>query len=136
MREVRSFPAKFTEIDQILTWIRDSASSCGFQEKEVKRIELSVEEVVVNIFHYSGLNETDSIKMKIQTDKTILEIVIIDSGKPFDPTKMNHVPDMEASLEERVIGGLGIYLMKRFIDEISYKREGSFNILSLKKTIS
>ncbi len=136
MREIRSFPAKITEIENVLSWVRASASICGFLDKEIKRIELSVEEVIVNIFHYSGLKETDSIELDVRTNEAFLEIMIKDTGVAFDPTKMNHVPDVTASLDDRVIGGLGIYLMKRFIDEISYKREGSFNILTLKKSVS
>ena len=64
-----------------------------------------------------------------------MKFVISDSGRPFDPTTFNDV-DTEQSIEKREIGGLGIYLMRLYMDSISYERRDGQNILTMRKYIN
>lgn len=97
-------------------------------------VQLMVEELVLNAIRYGGLPETDHIKLEIRTEPDDLLIEIRDRGRPFDPTQ-HKTPDVTLSIEDRPIGGLGVYLSKMLADEIHYCRENSENRLLLRKRI-
>ena len=97
------------------------------------QLQLSVEEAVVNVIDYAYPIGTDGdITIKMMTDGQSLKIVIVDSGVIFDPTLVEKA-DTTLSAEERKIGGLGIYLVREFIDSINYERVDGNNILTLIK---
>ena len=101
------------------------------------KIRLSIEETVENVVQYAY---KDSIGwMEVETnldDKALmLTVTLKDAGKPFNPLEMPD-PDISSSVEERKIGGLGIYLCKQLMDEVLYRYEDGCNILTMKKEIS
>jgi len=97
------------------------------------QLQLSVEEAVVNVIDYAYPVGTDGdITIKMMTDGQSLKIVIVDSGVIFDPTLVEKA-DTTLSAEERKIGGLGIYLVREFMDSINYERVDGNNILTLIK---
>ena len=101
------------------------------------KLRLSIEETVENIVHYAY---KDSIGwMEVETnldDKALmLTVTLKDAGKPFNPLEMPD-PDITLSVEEREIGGLGIYLCKQLMDEVTYRYENGCNILTMKKNIA
>jgi sigma-B regulation protein RsbU (phosphoserine phosphatase) len=97
------------------------------------QLQLSVEEAVVNVIDYAYPIGTDGdITIKMMTDGQSLKIVIVDSGVIFDPTLVEKA-DTTLSAEERKIGGLGIYLVREFMDSINYERVDGNNILTLIK---
>ena len=100
------------------------------------KIDLAVEEIFVNIAHYAyGAENTDNeSKILCTYEKGLLSVTFIDSGKPFNPLN-NPDPDITLSAEERKIGGLGIYLTKKFMDETFYEYTDGKNILTIKKKI-
>ena len=94
-------------------------------------IELAAEEALVNIFKYAYEGTTGDVEIicKIDdADRFILEI--IDTGIPFNLHSVRD-PDISADISDRSIGGLGVFLMKKLMDAIHYRREGNKNILSL-----
>ncbi len=93
------------------------------------QIDLAVEEIFVNIAHYSG---TETAEIKASFDHGILEITFSDRGRPFNPLEKED-PDITLSAEKRKIGGLGIFLTKKFMDSVEYNFEDGKNILTLKK---
>ncbi len=96
-------------------------------------LKLALEEAVVNIISYAYPGETDktiTIQIEFQPKKMI--ITITDMGIPFDPTSKKE-PDISLPLEERPIGGLGTYLVKQLMTNVTYKRLGGKNILTLIK---
>ncbi len=99
-------------------------------------INLVLEEAVSNVIFYAfpekGIHTID-ISFKMEGDELIL--VIEDEGIPFDPTK-KEVPDITLTAEERPIGGLGIFLIQKMMDQVIYKRENNRNILTLIKKIN
>ncbi len=99
----------------------------------MNQIDLAVEEIFVNIAHYA-YEETGIAKVECEYADSILKVSFTDSGKPFNPL-LRPDPDITLSAEERNIGGLGIYLTKQFMDEVSYRYENSQNILTFKKKI-
>ena len=104
-------------------------SACD--EMILNQIDLAVEEIFVNIAHYSGANEA-IINCSFENDK--LEVTFSDSGVPFNPLAKPD-PDITLNAEEREIGGLGIYLTKKFMDTVSYEYKDGMNCLRIIKTI-
>lgn len=100
-------------------------------EMILNQIDLAVEEIFVNIAHYSGAAEA-IINCSFENDK--LEITFSDSGVPFNPLAKPD-PDITLNAEEREIGGLGIYLTKKFMDTVSYEYKDGMNCLRIIKTI-
>ena len=100
-------------------------------EMILNQIELAVEEIFVNIAHYSGAAEA-IINCSFENDK--LEITFSDSGVPFNPLAKPD-PDLTLNAEEREIGGLGIYLTKKFMDTVSYEYKEGMNCLRIIKSV-
>ena len=100
-------------------------------EMILNQIDLAVEEIFVNIAHYSGSDEA-CINCSFENDK--LEVTFSDSGVPFNPLAKPD-PDITLNAEEREIGGLGIYLTKKFMDTVSYEYKDGMNCLRIIKTI-
>lgn len=102
----------------------------------VNQIDLAVEEIFVNIAHYSGSEEAVvSCDYHIGGDGSgTLTVIFKDSGKPFNPLAKED-PDLTLSAEERKIGGLGIFLTKKFMDSVEYEYSDGMNCLTIKKTL-
>jgi len=108
-------------------------SSCD--ELLLDQIDLAVEEVFVNISHYSGAEEVTIVCCFEDEGEGLLEVTFIDEGKPFNPLDRAD-PDITLSAEERKIGGLGIFLTKKFMDSVEYEFSEGKNNLKLIKTLS
>ena len=104
-------------------------SACD--EMILNQIDLAVEEIFVNIAHYSGSAEA-IINTSFENDK--LEVTFSDSGVPFNPLAKPD-PDITLNAEEREIGGLGIYLTKKFMDTVSYEYKDGMNCLRIIKSV-
>ena len=87
-----------------------------------------MDEIVSNIVRCSGSNE-----FSVELDKTSdgLKMVFTDTGVAFDPTKDAAVPDVSAAIDDRGIGGLGIYMVKKMSKSVTYRRDGNKNILTV-----
>ena len=101
-------------------------------EMILNQIDLAVEEIFVNIAHYSGAAEA-IINCSFENDK--LEITFSDSGVPFNPLAKPD-PDLTLNAEEREIGGLGIFLTKKFMDTVSYEYKDGMNCLRIIKSVT
>lgn len=102
--------------------------------KQVFEINLVLEELCVNVRNHGGRAEETVIDITFEKAPDSMDITIVDNGKPYDPTQVMKV-DTEQALEERSVGGLGVYLVGKYVDSMEYLREGDKNILSLRKTI-
>ena len=101
-----------------------------------KKLQLAVEEAVVNIIDYAyPTNTVSDITVHASSDGHWLKFVIKDAGVPFDPTEKEKA-DTSLSAEERPIGGLGILLVRELMDSINYERTDGMNVLTLKKIIN
>ncbi len=128
-----NLPARLENLDSMLSFIGNSAEKQGFGSKEIDQIQIACEEPLVNIISYAYPDKDGAIKIVCNTGEGIgLVVEITDCGTPFDPLSVSE-PDTGASAEERGVGGLGIYMMRNIMDEVSYKREGNRNVLTLTK---
>ncbi len=100
--------------------------------KAQTQIDVAFEEIFVNIAHYAYPDGEGKAKIAVDACPEFAEITFIDSGIPYDPLAKAD-PDITLSAEERQIGGLGIFMTKKLMDEIHYKYEDNCNILTMKK---
>lgn len=119
----------------MLSYLRDKLKEFGFSDIELLKCEIALEEVLVNIINYAYKGEVGDIDLNYAKENEYLIIRVKDTGIPFNPLEHTKKYDTSASLEEREVGGLGIIMMKEFMDEIQYERKGDTNILTLKKRL-
>ena len=126
-------PATLENLEKLMTFISNFTDKQGEGDKRRKTIELACEEALVNIFTYAYPEDSPgSIEVQCRiNDKGDIIIEIVDSGKPFN---MNETPDsdMTSDVSERRIGGMGSVLIKKFVDEIAYRRDQEKNFLTFK----
>ena len=99
----------------------------------VFHVNLAVEELATNIMSYAHSAGLHEFEVVLNSEPDHLTIEIWDDGSPFDPLTDAPEPDLDASLEERRVGGLGIYFAETLMDEMRYKREDGRNHLTLIK---
>ena len=101
------------------------------------QIDVAVEEIFVNIasYAYEGKDGQAEIRFDFRAEDSTAVITFIDQGAPFDPLAKED-PDTGLSAEERQIGGLGIFIVKKSMDKVLYKYEDGCNILTLEKVIT
>lgn len=125
-------PARLDNLERMFTFIRAAASKQGFDPSLVNKIQLASEEALVNVISYAYPAGGGTLEIVCDNLPDRLQITVIDSGKAFDPLALPD-PDINAPMEKRRIGGLGIYLMKQIMDEVSYARENERNVLTMVK---
>ncbi len=121
---------KCGEIIEYLMASPDMPADTGLQFK----IQLSIEEIVENIVRYAYENGSGYLEASTHVDDGMLSIQFADAGHPFDPLAKPD-PDITLSAEERSVGGLGIFLCKQLMDDVTYEYHEGRNILTLKKQI-
>lgn len=119
------------EIGHITAEIETLAEREGWTPDLSYKVNLALEELVINIMDYGFAEGDHDIDITVISEDHRLTIEIADSGKPFDPLQDAPVPDVDAPMEERPIGGLGIYLVRNMMDDMQYRREGDRNYLTL-----
>ena len=97
-------------------------------------LEVAFEEIFVNIAHYAYGNKTGQVEILFDRTDDDLKITFIDSGKPYDPLAKPD-PDTTLSAELRQIGGLGIFLVKKYMDDVAYEYRDGKNIFSMIKKL-
>lgn len=129
-------PAKLEQLDRVLSFITEELEGAGCAEDVKLQIMVAVEEIFVNIFSYAyPPKEGDAtIRMEIAGTPPVAQIEMIDQGVPYDPLQRED-PDITLSAQERGIGGLGIFMVKQTMDEVSYRYEDHSNILTIRKNI-
>ena len=104
--------------------------------KAQTQIDIAIDELFANIAHYAYGEGTGDATVRFDFDEStrMASITFVDSGVPFDPLEKAD-PDVTLSAEERAIGGLGIFMVKKTMDKLEYSYENGFNILTIHKTV-
>lgn len=126
--------SELTEIEKIRSFLRENLKELKISEKEHYQIELSLLEVCINIIRYAYPQQKGEIMLKTWREKGKIFLEIRDNGIPFDPTK-SKPPDLKEILSNEEKGGLGIFLTRKLMDGLDYKRENNQNILTMHKNI-
>ncbi|MCB9482330.1 MAG: ATP-binding protein [Desulfobacteraceae bacterium] len=127
-------PGKRENLEHIKDEVLKSFSFFSQNKKTLSRLELVLEEVVLNICDYAYKNIEGMIEIKTYIKDKNFYIQIKDSGSYFNLLEYDE-PDTESLIEERQIGGLGIHFIKKFTQEIKYKREDNKNIINFSVSI-
>jgi sigma-B regulation protein RsbU (phosphoserine phosphatase) len=128
------FPARFDQLDTIRGFASQAARDAGMDDSETYAVELAIDEACTNIIEhaYQGENRGE-IDLTCDSKDDCLTFVLRDHGKPFDPATVS-TPDLDASIDDRAVGGLGVFLMKQLMDEVHFEPLGdSGNVLTMCK---
>ena len=115
-------------------FIREQLEAAGCPSKIQMQIQLAVEEIFVNIASYAYAPGTGKAGISVDITDGIVRIIFEDSGAPFDPLAEKE-PDVTLPAEKRRIGGLGIFLVRKLMDHVSYKYKDGKNILTIEKKV-
>ena len=128
--------ATVENIETVTDFVNEQLESLDCPPKAQMQIDIAIDELFGNIAHYAYNPEIGSATVRVEVTEDPLAVVItfIDNGVPYDPLAKED-PDVTLSAEERGIGGLGIYMVKKTMDEITYEYKDGQNILSIKKKI-
>ena len=126
--------ARLDEIERVHAAVDILAEAEGWPPNLLFQIKLVLEEMGTNIVKY-GYEDEDKkdVQIVLTSETDTLTMEISDDGKPFDPFTDAPPPDLDSPIPDRPIGGLGVYLVQKLMDETSYRREDGKNKLTLIK---
>ena len=127
------FSASFEYLDEIREFVGGIARQGGFGDKDIYNIQLAADEAASNIIEhaYEG-NKNGVLEISCGVQDGAIKIIMVDHGESFDPSAIP-LPDLKADLSERKIGGLGIFLMRKLMDEVRYESKKTGNVLTMIK---
>lgn len=128
--------ATVENIEVVTDFVNEQLEALSCPMKAQMQIDIAIDELFGNIANYAYDPEVGPATVRVEVVDTPLSVVItfIDHGVPYDPLKQED-PDTTRAAEEREIGGLGIYIVKKSMDEISYEYKDGRNILRIRKNI-
>lgn len=129
-------PAALDQLDCVLDFLNSELAAYNCSAKLQTQVAIAVEEIFVNIAHYAYHPEIGeaTVQCEVNGDPRQMTIQFLDGGKPYNPLEKED-PDISLSVEERDVGGLGVYLVKKTMDNLSYEYKDGKNILTIKKII-
>ena len=135
MKEL-TIAATVENIEVVTDFVNQQLEELACPMKAQMQINIAIDELFSNIAHYSYNPEIGqaTVRVEVMENPLAVSITFIDNGVPYDPLSKEN-PDLTLSAEERQIGGLGIYMVKESMDEITYEYKDGQNILSIKKCI-
>ena len=136
MKEL-TIAATVENIETVTDFVNEQLEALDCPMKAQMQIDIAIDELFGNIAHYAYNPEIGkaTVRVEVIEDPLAVTITFIDNGVPYDPLAKED-PDTTLSAEERKIGGLGIYMVKKSMDEIAYEYKDGQNILKIKKNLS
>lgn len=131
-----TFSAETQELDAVLSFVNAPLDALGVAEEEKIVLDIAVEEIYVNIalYAYEPGRGPVTLRWTLEEDPLRIQIDFLDRGTPYDPLSRKD-PDITLSAEERSIGGLGIYMVRKSMDEVSYEYRDGQNCFTMKKRL-
>ena len=131
-----TLPAEIERLPEVLSFVEEQLEEVGCPMKAQMQIAVCAEEIFVNIASYAYAPGTGRVTVRVETalEPRSASITFIDSGVAFNPLEKED-PDVSLPAEEREIGGLGIFMAKKTMDEVRYERAGGYNVLTLIKRV-
>jgi len=125
-----TLPASAGSISAFCEFVRGGAVAAGVAAREFEKLDLVLEEILINVARYAYAPETGVVEVAYApAGDRKLRVEIADFGRVFNPLEADP-PDLSRGLADRPIGGLGVFLVRSMVDSIDYRREGDRNILS------
>jgi len=126
--------AEVDRVAEVQAFVAESIDAVDCSMKAKMQIEIAVEELFVNIANYAYNGQPGKAMITTTLDDGKVSISFHDWGIPYDPTEKED-PDITLSADERSIGGLGIYMVKKSMDKVVYERQDGQNILTISKSL-
>jgi anti-sigma regulatory factor (Ser/Thr protein kinase) len=128
-------PAVLESLEPLRGFAVGQAEDAGLTMDRVFKLELALEEILVNIINYAYPSASGEVEVACAMDQDLFRLTIQDWGLPFDPLAKKD-PDLTENIEDREIGGLGIFFVREMADEVGYERLGETNLLSIAFALS
>ncbi len=128
MKKLKLIPT-LESIEQAIAFVEQELEAVGIPMKVIAQMNIAVDEIFSNIARYSGANDA-TVGVSVEDGRITLRFA--DNGRPYDPTGKPD-PDTTLSVEDRDIGGLGIFMVKKSMDTVEYEYHDGINILTLTK---
>jgi serine/threonine-protein kinase RsbW len=122
------------QIPVLLDFLMEGLNDLGICCQNAFDIRLAVDEIITNIVQYAYKERPGKIWLSYDMKDDVFTVTIKDEGMPFDPTKMPQ-PDFDSPVEDRKIGGLGIYFAKSAMSSMEYEHSGGMNVVRMTKII-
>ena len=121
-------------LPKVLSFVDEQLEAADCPMKIQMQIDIAVEEIFVNIAHYAYNPDVGTAKVRVEVmgNPPAVDITFIDNGVPYDPLAKAD-PDVTLSAEKRQIGGLGIFMVKKTMDDVKYEYLDGHNVLTMKK---
>ncbi len=138
--EELTLEARVENLDRVLSFVDGFLERLDCPMRKQMQIDVAVEELFVNIAHYAYKEGTGSATIRVGSEipgegaAPVAAITFVDRGVPYDPLKKED-PDVTLPAEKRAIGGLGIYMVKKSMDEVSYEYLDGQNVLTIRKKL-
>ncbi len=135
MKEL-TLDAVVENIDKVTDFVNNELDAYDCLMKARMQINVAIDELFGNIAHYAYDEGTGkaTVRIEVEEEPLTVSITFIDSGKPFNPLDRPE-PDTTLSAQERAIGGLGIFLVKKTMDKVEYLYQNGQNMLTIKKKL-
>ena len=135
MKEL-TIAATVENIEIVTDFVNEQLEALNCPMKAKMQIDIAIDELFGNIAHYAYHPEVGSatVRIDVEQDPVTVVITFLDGGVPYDPL-MAADPDVTQSVQERQLGGLGIYMVKKSMDAITYEYKDGKNILTIKKKL-
>ena len=129
--------ATVENIQVITDFVNEQLEVVDCPMKAQTQIDIAIDEIFSNIVHYAYTPEAGNatVRIEIEDNPQAAVITFIDSGVPYDPLSQAE-PDITLSADEREIGGLGIFMVKKTMDDLAYEHKNGMNILKIRKNFS
>ena len=129
-----TLPAEIDRLPEVLSFVEEQLEEIGCPMKAQMQVSVAVEEVYVNIASYAYAPDTGMATIRLAlTEEQAVTITFIDSGVAFNPLEKED-PDVSLPAEVRPIGGLGVYMVKKTMDEVGYEYADGWNVLKMRKS--
>ena len=135
MKEL-TITATVENIETVTDFVNEQLEALNCPMKAQMQIDIAIDELFGNIAHYAYNPDVGDATVRVEVIEDPLSVVItfIDKGVPYDPLTAAD-PDITLSADDRAIGGLGIFMVKKSMDEIVYRYDNGSNILSIRKNL-
>ena len=135
MRKELKLKNQMQELERVNQFIEEIGDELGLDMELQMNLNLVIEEMVVNVISYAyPEGKTAEIELVAESDGKELTFVLSDRGKEFDPT-LSQSADMDQNPAERDLGGMGIFIVRNIMNEVTYQRLEGKNLLTMKKEI-
>lgn len=132
-KHTMSVEASTKHLAKVRNFVAKHATECGFKKQDVADIRLAVDEAYTNIIKHSyKYDENKSVDIELGYNGNEFWVSLLDTGEAFDPSNYSE-PDVRQQIKNKKRGGVGVYLIKKLMDDVRYTNKGSTNVIRMTK---